>query len=99
MDEISNRLARIEQALTSLEKTSIKLVEVVERLARIEERDESRTKSLNKAWERIDDLARRLSEIEKSEPMQAQATKWVMVAVWAIVGAAAAFVAKQLGVM
>ncbi|MDR1350906.1 MAG: hypothetical protein LBJ59_09075 [Zoogloeaceae bacterium] len=97
-DPVAQRLSRIEQALNSLEKTSSKLVEVIERLTRIEERDLARGNSVEKAWLKIDDLAARVAELEKAEPLQAQTTKWVMGAVWGACGAAAMFVLKKIGV-
>jgi hypothetical protein len=98
MDELNNRLGRIEQALTALEKTSSKLVDVIERLTRIEERENARGNSLEKAWSKIDDVVARLTELERAEPMQAQTTKWVMGAVWGALGAAGMFLLKKLGV-
>ena len=41
------------------------------------------------------DLAKRVVELEKSEPMQAQTSKWVMAAVWGSLGVLAAFVAQK----
>lgn len=41
------------------------------------------------------DLAKRVVELEKSEPLQAQTSKWVMAAVWGSLGVLAAFVAQK----
>ncbi len=40
-------------------------------------------------------LAKRVVELEKNEPMQAQTSKWVMAAVWGSLGVLAAFVAQK----
>lgn len=45
------------------------------------------------------DLSGRIDVLEKAEPMQEQAGKWVMAAVWGAAGLLALFVAKQLGLM
>lgn len=45
------------------------------------------------------DLSQRLDALEKAEPMQEQAGKWVMAAVWGAAGLLALFVAKQLGLV
>lgn len=45
------------------------------------------------------DLSQRLDALEKAEPMQEQAGKWVMAAVWGAAGLAALLIAKQLGLM
>lgn len=45
------------------------------------------------------DLSQRIDVLEKAEPMQEQAGKWVMAAVWGAAGLLALFVAKQLGLV
>ena len=45
------------------------------------------------------DLSQRIDALEKAEPMQEQAGKWVMAAVWGAAGFAALLIAKQLGLM
>lgn len=45
------------------------------------------------------DLSQRIDALEKAEPMQEQAGKWVMGAVWGAAALLAAVVAKQLGLM
>lgn len=45
------------------------------------------------------DLSQRIDVLEKAEPMQEQAGKWVMAAVWGAAGLAALLIAKQLGLM
>lgn len=45
------------------------------------------------------DLSQRLDALERAEPMQEQAGKWVMAAVWGAAGLAALLIAKQLGLM
>lgn len=45
------------------------------------------------------DLSQRIDELEKSEPLQEQTSKWVMAAVWGAAGLAALLIAKQLGLM
>lgn len=45
------------------------------------------------------DLSQRIDALEKAEPMQEQAGKWVMAAVWGAAGFAALLIAKQLGLV
>ena len=45
------------------------------------------------------DLSQRIDALEKADPMQEQAGKWVMAAVWGAAGLLALFVAKQLGLV
>ena len=42
------------------------------------------------------DLSQRIDELEKSEPLQEQTSKWMMAAVWGAAGLLAMIVAKQL---
>lgn len=44
-------------------------------------------------------LIGRIEVLEKTEPMQAQTSKWVTTAVWSAAGLLGLFVAKQLGLM
>lgn len=44
-------------------------------------------------------LEKRIDTIEKEQPLTKQVTSWVMRGVWAVVTAAAIFVAKTIGVM
>lgn len=48
---------------------------------------------------RLNDIDTRLNELEKSEPLQAQATDWIYRGVWAAVAAAAMYVAARIGVL
>lgn len=45
------------------------------------------------------DLSQRIDELEKSEPLQEQTSKWMMAAVWGAAGLLAMIVAKQLGLV
>ena len=45
------------------------------------------------------DLSQRIDELEKSEPLQEQTSKWMMAAVWGAAGLLAMIVAKQLGLL
>lgn len=49
--------------------------------------------------ERVNSIDARLNEVEKSEPLQAQATDWVYRGIWAAVTAAAMYVAARMGVL
>jgi hypothetical protein len=104
MSEELASLSSIDRRLTEVSANMVivmsKLEEMkgfMERLTRVEERIVTMASNNEAFWKKYDALVDRIAELEKAEPMQAQTTKWIMGAVWAIVGAAAAFVARQVG--
>ena len=97
-DPVAQRLARVEQSIVMMDKSISRVADMVERLTRMEERNVSIANSLEKVWQKVDALSIRVVELEKSEPMQAQTTKWVTGAMWGALGAAGMFILKKLGV-
>ena len=83
-------MAGLERAFKALEKVETKL-----------EAYTSANRETCQALERENaDLAKRVVELEKSEPMQAQTSKWVLAAVWGSLALLAGFIVpKMLGRM
>lgn len=79
--------------------SNFNLNEIAVRLSVIEERINNSTESLNRLQHQMQSLDARLELIEKQEPMQTLASKWVISAVWTIAGLAAYMAAKFLGLM
>ena len=73
--------------------------EILIRLSVIEERINNSSESLSRIHAQMRDVDARLELIEKQEPMQTLASKWIISAVWTIAGLAAYMVAKFLGIM
>lgn len=79
--------------------SNFNLNELAVRLSVIEERINNSTESLNRLQHQMQSLDARLELIEKQEPMQTLASKWIISAVWTIAGLAAYMAAKFLGLM
>ena len=79
--------------------SNFNLNEIAVRLSVIEERINNSTESLNRLQHQMQSLDARLELIEKQEPMQTLASRWIISAVWTIAGLAAYMAAKFLGLM
>ncbi len=114
MSEMKHGIAKMADALTKLaivEERQTQTILAQERafkaLERVEERQrqhELQCRDQDKEVRQLiadsnERLSIRVSELEKAEPMQEQAGKWVMAAVWGAAGLLALFVAKQLGLV
>ena len=79
-------MAGLERAFKALEKVETKL-----------EAYTSANRETCQALERENaDLAKRVVELEKSEPMQAQTSKWVLAAVWGSLALLAGFIVPKM---
>lgn len=79
-------MAGLERAFKALEKVETKL-----------EAYTSANRETCQALERENsDLAKRVVELEKSEPLQAQTSKWVLGALWGSLGLLAAFLVPRM---
>ena len=79
-------MAGLERAFKALEKMETKL-----------EAYTSANRETCQALERENaDLAKRVVELEKSEPMQAQTSKWVLAAVWGSLALLAGFIVPKM---
>ena len=79
-------IAGLERAFKALEKVETKL-----------EAYTAANRETSQALEKENaDLAKRVVELEKSEPMQAQTSKWVLAAVWGSLGLLAAFLVSRM---
>ena len=114
MSEMKHGIAKMADALTKLaivEERQTQTILAQERafkaLERVEERQRQHElvcRDQEKGLRQLiadsnERLAARVGELEKAEPMQEQAGKWVMAAVWGAAGLLALFVAKQLGLV
>lgn len=79
-------MAGLERAFKALEKVETKL-----------EAYTAANREASQALEKESaDLAKRVVELEKSEPMQAQTSKWVMAAVWGSLALLAGFIIPKM---
>ena len=114
MNEMKHGITKMADALTKLaivEERQTQTILAQERafkaLERVEERQRTHElvcKDQDKEVRQLiadsnERLSTRVGELEKAEPMQEQAGKWVMAAVWGAAGLLALFVAKQLGMV
>lgn len=114
MNEMKHGITKMADALTKLaivEERQTQTILAQERafkaLERVEERQRTHElvcKDQDKEVRQLiadsnERLSTRVGELEKAEPMQEQAGKWVMAAVWGAAGLLALFVAKQLGLV
>ena len=84
----------------SMEKMSVaitKLVQMEERQLHMNQSYDRLSNTLDKMQARSEKLEERVDDLEKEQPMTKQVVDWAMRAVYAIVAAAAMFVAKMLG--
>lgn len=84
----------------SMEKMSIaitKLVQMEERQLFMNQSYDRLSNTLDKMNEKCEKIEVRVDALEKEQPMNKQVVDWVLRAVYAIVAAAAMFVAKMLG--
>lgn len=73
--------------------------EILIRLSVIEERINNSSEILKRLHADMQNIDARLELIEKQEPMQTLASRWIISAVWAVAGMAAYMAAKLLGLM
>ena len=114
MNEMKHGIAKMADALTKLaivEERQTQTILAQERafkaLERVEERQhthELQCRDQDKEVRQLiadsnERLAARVAELEKAEPMEAQASKWVTAGVWGAAWLLAMFVAKQLGLV
>ena len=79
-------MAGLERAFKGLEKVETKL-----------EANTAANRETSQALEKENaDLAKRVVELEKSEPMQAQTSKWVLAAVWGSLALLAGFIVPRI---
>lgn len=84
----------------SMERMSVavtKLVQMEERQLHMNQSYERLNAALDKMGSKSEKLEERIDTLEKDQPMTKQVVDWAMRAVYAIVAAAAMFVAKMLG--
>ena len=67
--------------------------------SRLEERELALTRSVNASWEAVRDTQRRVALLEEARPINTLVSDWVVRAVIFAAGLAAAYVAKQVGLM
>lgn len=65
------------------------MAKAIERLAVIEERQSAASAAIGRAFTELDKHDKRITEIEKAQPLQQQSSDWMQRAVWAIVTAVA----------
>ena len=102
------RLDNLHSDIGDMKSAVRELTSAVTRLALIEERQtqasqalERAFKEIEKCWARIEAtdsrVDTRIDALEREQPMQKQASQWVLAAVWGVAAGAAMFVAKHLG--
>ena len=96
---LADDVRQMKSSITAMQSTMLKMAETMERLARLEERGEHVNETIATQWKKLDALSARVMDLEKAEPMQKKTSEWVMSALWAAAGVAAAFVAKSAGLM
>lgn len=98
-DEILASLAAIRDDQREMRQSLTEVARAMTRLAVVEERQANSQGSIARAFKAIESHENRIDALEKSEPDQKRAAKYVHHAVWAAACAAAAFVAHNVGLM
>lgn len=96
---IAVRLDNLHEDVSSMSVVLRELATAVTKLAVIEERQGQAAQALERAFKVLEKVEGRLDLLEKSQPMQQQATDWVRTGVWMVVGMVALFIAKKVGLM
>lgn len=98
--------ADMQDLKTSLKESITAFNEAVNKLVRMEEKQTNMTQAYDRLVKEVDkaevkfiDLEKRIDALEKEAPMQKQINKWILGAVWSLAMAAAAFVAKFVGLI
>ncbi len=89
-DTMRDSMEKISSAMTTL-------VKLEERQFTLNSSHQKLDDTLQKSIEKTEKLEARLDALEREAPLNNQARKWVFGAVWAVVSAAAVFIARTLG--
>lgn len=96
---IAARLDNLHEDVSGMRDVLRELASAVTKLAVIEERQTQSAQALERAFKVLEKVETRLDTIEKSQPLQQQATDWVKAGVWAAVCVVTLFIAKKTGLM
>ena len=96
-DQILDSLNAIREDQREMRQSLSEVAKAMTRIAVVEERQSNTQLSVARAFKAIENHEGRLDSLEKAEPEQKKAAKYVHHAVWAAACAAVYFVAKQAG--
>jgi DNA repair ATPase RecN len=98
-NDVSDLRDTMRDSMKEMSAAVTKLVQMEERQIYMNQSYERLANTLDKMQAGTDVLEKRIDNLEKELPLMKQATKWVYAAVWAVVAAAATFVAKTIGIL
>ena len=93
------RIEHLHDSVDSMQEAMCRMADAVNKLAVVEERQSQAAEGISKLDARLDKIEDRLRVLEVAEPMQSKVTDWVLRAMWAIVAAAAMFIAAKTGLI
>lgn len=97
--DIKSGMSDFRDGMKELSSAILKLALVEERQAHASQAMERAFRLLEKLEQRVDGIALRVTELEKTEPMQAKTSEWVERALWAAASAALMFIASKSGLI
>ena len=107
---LSMQIGILQAQISSVNENMEKMSQAITKLAVIEERMVAATNQQDRAFEMIreirteytrskNDLEERLEKLEVQQPVKDLVASWFLAGVWAVVGAAALYISKKVGLL
>jgi DNA repair ATPase RecN len=95
--DVSDLRVTMKDSMEKMSSAVTKLVQIEERQFHMNQSYDRLSILFEKWVDKSERLEARIDALEKEQPLTKQVVKWVLAAVWAVVGAAGLFISKTLG--
>jgi chaperonin cofactor prefoldin len=99
MDTLAVRLGVLHEDVGEIKTALSKLSDAITKLALVEERQMQTSVTLDRIAASLETLDSRVDTLERAQPKNTETAKWMDRVITAVVVAAAAFVARSVGLM
>ena len=99
IERISHHIQRIREDQHAMRAAIERMSEAVTRLALVEERQAAASTAIERLVQALEKADERLRRLELAEQTQTKTAALVQAALWALAAAAAAFIAKKVGLL
>ena len=99
IERISHHIQRIREDQHAMRAAIERMSEAVTRLALVEERQAAASAAIERLVQALEKADERLRRLELAEQTQTKTAALVQAALWALAAAAAAFIAKKVGLL
>ena len=99
IERITHHIQRIREDQRAMRAAIERMSEAVTRLALVEERQTTASSAIDRLAQSLEKFDERLRHLELAEQTQARTAAWAQAALWALAAAAAAFIAKKVGLI